>query len=88
MRFLILVPLLLVGCPGSSSAPCDASPCPAGAFDQCELGAVPASCCLGGKLHAACAVDAGLLTNVCPGCDGGVCAVSGDSGVTCQVFGR
>jgi hypothetical protein len=94
MRFLLLFALLLAGCPGGPGptppATCMASPCPPGdpgAFDKCEVGAVAITCCAENVVRPACAVDAGILSQTCPGCDGGgPCAWSDGVVVTCQAF--
>lgn len=70
--------------------------CPEGAYATCEVSTpevpvVAATCCTGGVPFPVCALArGGILSNVCPGCDGpgehGVCAI-GDGATVCCVFG-
>jgi hypothetical protein len=77
---------------GGGAAACEGMTCPAGAFEPsaaagCVAPETVTTCCSGGiEIHACTYADAGILTNMCPGCDGGyVCAVL-DGIVTCNIF--
>lgn len=52
----------------------------------CDPGSIPLACCDSGDMIDVCAVQTGILANVCPGCDGSAtnCAVASCNVITCH----
>lgn len=60
--------------------------CPPNTFKDCEIGVSKTKCSFDGEILDVCAVDAGILSNSCPKCTPGVCAIDKDQ-ITCCIFG-
>lgn len=102
---LLLLPTLVsLGCPPSPTRPptdagrgggapdaaaCELAACPAGAYDQCEVGDSVAPCCQGSASSQVCARPAGRLVHsaacdaACPATPAPICAVDDSGALTC-----